>query len=96
MQHNFNWYAVLHDLALRGCISAVCIDEVHSSVQNYESFSPEFKSAMDFLHQLVMISRNSTTRSHFYVPIHAMSATFTMSDQDAFNKLIHRQPTMVF
>ena len=96
MQRNSNWYAVLRDLALRGCISAVCIDEVHSSVQNYESFRPEFKSAMDFLNQLVTISRNSTTRSHFYVRILAMSATFTISDQDAFNKLIRRQPTMVF
>ena len=96
MQRNSNWYAVLRDLASRGCISAVWIDEVHSSVQNYESFRPEFKSAMDFLHQLVTISRKSITRSHFYVPILAMLATFTMSDQYAFIKLICRQPTMVF
>ena len=74
MQRNSNWYAVLRDLASWGCISTVCIDEVHSSVQNYESFRPEFKSAMDFFNQLVTISRNSTTRSHFYVPILAMSA----------------------
>ena len=31
----------------RGCISAICIDKVHSTVHNFESFHPEFKTAMD-------------------------------------------------
>ncbi len=35
-QHLF-WYPVLMSLARRSCISAVCIDEVHATVQNFES-----------------------------------------------------------
>ena len=72
-------------------------DEVHTAVQNYVSFRPDFRSAMDFLHLLVSTARTATNGSYLYVPILArMSATFTMSDQDSFNKLIRRQPTMVF
>ena len=77
MQRNSNWYAVLRDLATRGCISAVCIDEVHSSVQNYESFRPEFKSAMDFVpsagrnisqldHQISLLCSNPRNVSHIH------------------------------
>jgi superfamily II DNA helicase RecQ len=90
------WYSLLLELASRGCISAVCIDEVHTAVQNYESFRPEFRSAMDFIHLLVSTARTATNGSYLYVPILAMSATFTISDQASFNKLIRRQPTMVF
>ena len=32
------WRPVLMSLAQRGCVSAVCVDEVHCTVHNYESF----------------------------------------------------------
>ena len=51
---------------------------------------------MDFIHLLVSTARTATNGSYLYVPILAMSATFTISDQASFNKLIRRQPTMVF
>ncbi len=53
ISHNLFWYPVLMSLARRGCISAVCIDEVHATVQNYESFRPEFKSAVESINILV-------------------------------------------
>jgi superfamily II DNA helicase RecQ len=95
MTKNSMWYAVLMDLASLGCISAVCIDEVHTAVQNYESFRPEFKTAMVSVNRIVSVARRSNLGTKFYVPILAMSATFTVSDQLSFNDLIARQPTMV-
>jgi superfamily II DNA helicase RecQ len=91
-QHSF-WCPVLMSLALRGCISAVCIDEVHSTVQNYESFRPEFKTAIESINKLVGASRRNCPDT-YYVPILVMSATFTIKDQHIFNSLIGRLPTM--
>lgn len=81
------WYAVQISLAQRGCISAFVIDEIHSTVHNYESFWPEFKTAMDSMNHIVSLTRKNSPDT-FYVPILAMSATFTVSDQQAFNMLV--------
>ena len=91
-QHSF-WFPVLMSLARRGCVSAVCIDEVHSTVLNYESFRPEFKTAIDSMNTIVAESRRNCPDT-YYVPILAMSATFTIVDQQTFNSLIGRLPTM--
>ncbi len=96
IEKNSMWYAVLHDLASRGGLSAFCIDEVHSTVQNDESFRPEFRRAIDAVHAIVSVARNSLSATRCFVPILAMLATFTMSDQNSFNNLIRRQPTIVF
>jgi superfamily II DNA helicase RecQ len=92
-KHSY-WYKVLLSLAERGCVSAVCFDEVHCAVHNYESFRPEFKTAIDSINELVGIARRNNPDS-FYVPILAMSATFTIADQQSFNQLINRLPTIV-
>ncbi|KAL3765558.1 hypothetical protein ACHAWU_003099 [Discostella pseudostelligera] len=92
-RHSY-WQPVIMSLAARGCISAFCIDEVHSTVHNYESFRPEFKTAMESVNELVAISRRNNPDT-FYAPILAMSATFTTMDQQAFNNLIGRFPTVV-
>ncbi len=88
------WRPVLMSLAHRGCVSAVCVDEVHCTVHNYESFRPEFKTSIDSLNEIVGIARR-TNPDKFYVPILAMSATFPIADQQEFNKLIGRLPTVV-
>ena len=81
-------------LAQRGCVSGVCVEEAHCTVQNYESFRPEFKTAIDSINEIVGIARRNNPDT-FYVPILAMSATFTISDQKSFNSLIGRLPTIV-
>lgn len=73
---------------------AVCIDEVHSTVQNYESFRPEFKTSVDCINNIVSLSRGHSLQT-IYVPILVMSATFTLTDQQAFNGLIGHFPTIV-
>jgi hypothetical protein len=88
------WYPVLSSLASRGCISAVCIDEAHATVHNYESFRPEFKTAIDSINLLLSIARKNAP-AKIFVPILAMSATFTIADQQSFNQLIGRFPTIV-
>ncbi len=92
-KHSY-WYKVLLSLAERGCVSGVCVDEVHCTVNNYESFRPEFKTAIDCINELVGIARRNNSES-FHVPILAMSATFTNTDQQSFNQLINRLPTIV-
>ena len=82
------WYASLLELALCGCISAICIDEAHSMVHNYKSFHPEFKTTMHLVDTIVSMARMAMKGTFYYVPILAMSVTFTMSDQNNFNKLI--------
>jgi superfamily II DNA helicase RecQ len=73
----------------------VCIDEAHSTVHNYESFRPEFKTAIETINYLVSVARRAAP-AMIYVPILVMSATFTIADQHAFNLLIGRFPTIVF
>ena len=53
-KHSF-WYPGLLSLASCGCISALSIDEVHSTVHNYESFCPKFKTAIDTINNLVSV-----------------------------------------
>ncbi len=53
LSQNSFWFPVLMLLARRGCISAVCIDEVHATVQNYESFCPEFETAIESINNIV-------------------------------------------
>jgi hypothetical protein len=91
---NSFWYPVLQSLASRGCISAVCIDEAHATVHNYESFRPEFKTAIDTINNIVSVARRAAP-AMIYVPILVMSATFTIADQQAFNLLIGRFPSIV-
>ncbi len=88
------WHRVLLSLAERGCVSAVCVDEAHCAVHHYESFRPEFKTAIDSFNEIVGIARRNNPDT-FYVPILAMSATFTIPDQKSFNRLIGRIPTIV-
>ncbi|KAL3759766.1 hypothetical protein ACHAWU_007510 [Discostella pseudostelligera] len=87
------WYSKFQQLAKRGAISAFCIDECHSVVQNYDSFRPEFKDAILSINGLISISKSHHPSRH--IPILVMSATFRIPDQLVFNKLIGRFPTLV-
>ena len=91
LQPTSKWYATFVMLAQRGHLSSICIDEVHAAVQNYVSFRPEFKTAVESVNTLVSIAKGIGKR----VPILAMSATFTIPQQKAFNNLIHRTPSMI-
>lgn len=93
LQSDTIWFKTLSTLAKRSSISAVCIDEAHTAVTNYESFRPEFKSAIENINTLVSISKDSKPKHR--VPILVMSATFTIPLQREFNNLIHRMPSVV-
>ena len=41
------WHPLLLNLAKRGYISSIVIDEVHATVENSDSFRPEFKDGID-------------------------------------------------
>ena len=91
LQSTSKWYKLFDSLARRKLLSAICIDEVHTAVQNYVSFRPEFKTAVEAVNSLVSTAKGLGKR----VPILAMSATFTTGQQKAFNNLIHRSPSIV-
>ncbi len=54
---------------------------------------PEFKSAIESINNIGAKSRRNCPAT-YYIPILAMSATFTIVDQQKFNCLIGRLPTM--
>ena len=91
LQPTSKWYVLFAKLAQRGFLSSICIDEVHTAVQNYVSFRPEFKTAVESVNSLVKIAKRLGKR----VPILAMSATFTTRQQKAFSNLIHRTPSII-
>ena len=51
------WYKLFVTLAVRGFISAFCVDEAHSTVENYDSFRPEFKQGISSMNNLIAISK---------------------------------------
>ena len=87
------WYSKLKQLAKRGAISAVCVDECHSVVHDHDSFRPEFKDAIHSINELLSISKSHHPSRH--IPILVMSATFRIPDQVVFNMLIGRFPNIV-
>ena len=93
LQSNTVWLNILSKLATRSDISAFCIDEAHTAVMNYESFRPEFKTAIKTINTLILISKNSNPVHR--IPILVMSATFTIPHQRIFNSLIQRKPSIV-
>ena len=87
------WYKKLVSLAEQGFISSICIDEAHVAVEDSDSFRPEFKDGIESINNLIDISNKNNQEVH--IPILVMDATFRISEQQTFNKLIHRIPDVV-
>ena len=87
------WYKKLVSLAKHGFISSICIDEAHVAVEDSDSFRPEFKEGIESINNLIDISNKNNQEVH--IPILVMDATFRISEQQTFNKLIHRIPDVV-
>lgn len=87
------WYPLLMKLARQGFISAFCIDEVHATVENADSFRPEFKDGIDTINELLRVSKAHHPDKS--IPVLAMSATFRIPEQRSFNKIMGRFPDMV-
>jgi len=63
------WYGILSNLAKKGFISLICIDEAHTIEQSGRSFCPEFITAVT---NIAMLKKLMPTP----VPTIAMRATF--------------------
>ena len=88
-----NWYALLMNLAQKGYISMFTVDEVHATVENHDSFRPEFKAAVDTIRTL--ISTSNQYHPDHVIPLLAMSATFPIEAQQCFNALVGSFPDIV-
>ena len=70
----------------------ICVDELHTIVENGESFRPDFRRAVALINKLTAASRaNNPTLK---VPLLVMSATLRIPDQQCFNGLLKLSPTM--
>ena len=87
------WHPLLLDLAKRGYISSIVIDEVHATVENSDSFRPEFKDGIDAIKNLIQVS--SAHHPNAKLPILAMSATFRAKEQRVFNRMMGQFPSLV-
>ena len=83
----------IKDLAKRGTISALCVDEVHAVVEDHDSFRQEFKSAIESIANILETARIHRADKH--VPLLVMSATFRRREQKMFAKLIKMKPALV-
>ena len=53
------WYPLFEDLARRGCLSLVCVDEAHKVVEQGDSFLPDVFHANNSIFRLVNLSHDS-------------------------------------
>ena len=83
MKANSNWFHVLKDIASKGHISIICIDEAHYVQQAGRSFRMEFVEAVESIAELLRKMPNP-------VPCIAMSATFTECDRNRVTELLGR------
>ena len=81
MKANSNWFHVLKDIASKGLISIICIDEAHYVQQAGRSFRMEFVEAVESIAELLRKMPNP-------VPCIAMSATFTECDRNRVTELL--------
>ena len=86
-------FPVLRQLAIRGQISAFCIDEVHAAVEYADSFRPEFGDGVGSIKKLRAISAEHHPEKR--VSVLAMSATFRIPAQKKFNEMIGMAPDLV-
>lgn len=87
------WHVVLRELAIKGHLSAFCVDEVHTAVEYSDSFRPEFRDAIEALNALVKLSKKH--HPNHKIPVLTMSATFPIHEQKSFQELIGRQANLV-
>ena len=87
------WFDVIHQLAVKGCVSSFCIDEVHAAVENSQSFRPAFGHAVTAIKSLIQKSHD--LRPKTIVPLLVMSATFRLPEQRLFNKMVMAFPDLV-
>ena len=87
------WFDVIHQLAVKGCVSSFCIDEVHAAVENSQSFRPAFGHAVTAIKTL--IQKSNQLRPKHHVPLLVMSATFRLPEQRLFNKMVMSFPDLV-
>lgn len=60
------WCSLLNDLAKRGTISALCVDEAHAVVEDHDSFRPEFKRAIDSIANILATLRIHHADKHLF------------------------------
>jgi superfamily II DNA helicase RecQ len=84
---------LLNDMAAAGYISSICVDEAHATVEQCESFRPEFKDAINSFKNLLSISK--THHPNIDIPMLVMSATFRIPEQMAFYRFIGSPPELV-
>jgi hypothetical protein len=83
LKQGSRWCRLLNDMAAAGYISSICIDEAHATVEQCESFHPEFKDAINSIKYLQPISK----RHHPNIDI--------IPEQISFNRLIGSTPELV-
>jgi superfamily II DNA helicase RecQ len=94
LKQGSKWCRLLTDMAAAGYISSVCIDEAHATVEQCESFRPEFKDAIQTIKNLISVSK--IHHPGIDIPMLVMSATFRIPEQISFNRLIgSQQPELV-
>ena len=86
-------YKLFINLAKKGYISAFYVEEAHATVENYDSFRPEFKDGVSAINQLIAISKINNPYTSISTLI--MSAVFRIPEQRSFNKLIGRFSDLV-
>jgi superfamily II DNA helicase RecQ len=84
---------LLNDMAAAGYISSICVDEAHATVEQCESFRPEFKDAINSIKNLLSISK--THHPNIDIPMLVMSATFRIPEHMTFNRLVGSTPELV-
>ena len=80
-------------MAQKGMISTCCIDEVHATVENADSFRPEFGEAVNTMDSIIDCSKNH--HPSLKIPILVMSAIFRIPDQIKFKNMIKRTPVII-
>ena len=93
LRNDTRWQSTLYELARKGQIKGICVDEAHTVVDHGESFRPEFRDAIDFLNTMVLLNRQHNPSNA--IPFMAMSATFRIFEQKKFNALAGRTPDYV-
>jgi hypothetical protein len=84
---------LLNDMAAAGYISSICVDEAHATVEQCESFRPEFKDAINSIKNLLSISK--THHPNIDIPMLVMSVTFRIPEHMTFNRLVGSTPELV-
>jgi superfamily II DNA helicase RecQ len=93
LKQGSKWCRLLTDMAAAGFISSVCVNEAHATVEQCESFRPEFRDAIQSIKNFISVSK--IHHPGIDIPMLVMSATFRIPEQISFNRLIGATPELV-